>query len=82
MTVESGVAAGPEPLMRSRVISSVGGVPLGVAMTGSAPASPETAGNAAGSLCDGADVARLSGCEVQAVRSVRAVNAVRAIDKG
>ena len=76
------MAAGPEPSMRSRVISSVGGVPLGVAMTGSAPASPETAGNAAGSLCDGAEVARLSGCEVQAVSSERAAKVDRANNKG
>jgi len=68
--------------MRSRVISSVGGVPLGVAMTGSAPASPETAGNAAGLLCCGDEVARLSGCEVQAVSSEKAAKADRAIEIG
>ena len=51
--MELGFAAGPEPETKSIVINSVGGFPVGVAMVGSAPGAPLTAGKAFGSA--GAD---------------------------
>lgn len=80
VTVEFGLAAGPEPETKSIVIKSVGGFPVGLAMVGSAPGAPLTAGKAFGSdglgavealVSAGGDagvVAEMaSGCEVHPV---------------